>query len=212
MRFTDEQVAAIAARDENLLLSAAAGSGKTATLVERVMELAMEGTDVDTMLVVTFTRAAAAGMREKLSRAMADSAAQGTWSGRFTDYLTVFTALRAAGMFLLFKSLLGHKETRSRAVRMLAGCSFCVYLSHPLAVMAGNKLWFRFTGRYAPVTVPQQLAFYLAVLGGCVLGSLVLASVPGLCRLFTGQSFSAACRSSNLFALFSRREGGQDPS
>ena len=61
MRYTDEQAAAIAARGENLLLSAAAGSGKTATLVERVMQLTMEGADVDTMLVVTFTRAAAAG-------------------------------------------------------------------------------------------------------------------------------------------------------
>jgi ATP-dependent helicase/nuclease subunit A len=77
MRYTDEQAAAIAARGENLLLSAAAGSGKTATLVERVMQLTMEGADIDTMLVVTFTRAAAAGMREKLTRALADRAAGG---------------------------------------------------------------------------------------------------------------------------------------
>ena len=77
MRYTDEQAAAIAARGENLLLSAAAGSGKTATLVERVMQIAMEGADIDTMLVVTFTRAAAAGMREKLTRALADRAGEG---------------------------------------------------------------------------------------------------------------------------------------
>lgn len=77
MRYTDEQAAAIAARGENLLLSAAAGSGKTATLVERVMQLTMEGADVDSMLVVTFTRAAAAGMREKLTRALSERAAEG---------------------------------------------------------------------------------------------------------------------------------------
>ena len=77
MRFTDEQRAAIEKRGSNLLLSAAAGSGKTATLVERILRLVTEGTDVDSLLVVTFTRAAAAGMREKLSRALSALAAQG---------------------------------------------------------------------------------------------------------------------------------------
>ena len=77
MRFTDEQLRAIEMRNSSLLLSAAAGSGKTATLVERIMRLVQEGADVDRMLVVTFTRAAAAGMREKLSRALSEQAAQG---------------------------------------------------------------------------------------------------------------------------------------
>ncbi len=137
----------------------------------------------------------------------ADSLAQGAWSGRFTDYLTVFTALRAAGMFLLLKSLLGGRETRSRAVRALAGCSFCVYLVHPLVVMAGQALWFRATGLYDLATIPQQLVFFLAVLAVCVGIALVLASIPGLCRLFTGQSFSAACRNGNLIALFRPKNG-----
>ena len=77
MRYTDEQQRAIDIRGTNLLLSAAAGSGKTATMVERIVQLVMEGTDVDSMLVVTFTRAAAAGMREKLSRALSQQAAAG---------------------------------------------------------------------------------------------------------------------------------------
>lgn len=136
----------------------------------------------------------------------ADSFAQGTWSGRFTDYLTVFTALRAAGMFLLVKSLLGHKETKSRIVSALSGCSFCVYLAHPLVLMEAKELWFDTTGLYDPASIPQQLALYLGVLAVCVLVALVLASIPGLCRLFTGQSFRAACQSSNLFALFRRKQ------
>jgi len=77
MRYTDEQLKAIEKRGASLLLSAAAGSGKTATLVERIMRLVEEGADVDSMLVVTFTRAAAAGMREKLSRALSEQAAAG---------------------------------------------------------------------------------------------------------------------------------------
>ena len=77
MRYTDEQQKAIDKRGASLLLSAAAGSGKTATLVERIMRLVEDGADVDSMLVVTFTRAAAAGMREKLSRALSEQAAAG---------------------------------------------------------------------------------------------------------------------------------------
>ncbi len=117
-----------------------------------------------------------------------DSFSLGGWSGRFTDYLTVFTALRSAGMFLLFKSLWGRRETRSPALLALSGCSFAVYLAHPLAVMVAQGLWFRYTGLYAPATVPQQLFLYAAVLGACVLGALALGSVPGLCRVMAGQS------------------------
>lgn len=131
-----------------------------------------------------------------------DSWRQHTWSGRFTDYLTLFTALRAAGAFLLMKSLFGQKETKSRALRVLSGCSFAVYLAHPLVVMEAKELWYRCTKLYDPATVPQQLLLYAAVLGACVLGALFLASIPGFCRLFTGQSFSAACRGGNLWALF----------
>ena len=77
-RWTQEQLAAIEARGGNLLLSAAAGSGKTTVLVERVMRMvAEEGVDVDRMLVVTFTRAAASDMRMKLSARLMDRAAQG---------------------------------------------------------------------------------------------------------------------------------------
>ncbi len=78
MQWTDEQARAIEARGTNLLLSAAAGSGKTTVLVERVLRLILEdGADVDRMLIVTFTRAAASDMRAKLSRKLALLAADG---------------------------------------------------------------------------------------------------------------------------------------
>ena len=77
-KWTDEQLSAIEARGENLLLSAAAGSGKTTVLVERVLRLVLEdGADVDRMLVVTFTRAAASDMRAKLSKKLGERAAAG---------------------------------------------------------------------------------------------------------------------------------------
>ncbi len=70
IKFTDEQQAVIDARKSNILVSAAAGSGKTAVLVERIIQMMSEGTDIDHFLVVTFTRAAAAQMKEKITAAI----------------------------------------------------------------------------------------------------------------------------------------------
>ncbi len=67
MGWTDGQAAAIGATNPTVLVSAAAGSGKTAVLIERVMSLLRAGGSIDRMLIVTFTRAAAAEMRERLT-------------------------------------------------------------------------------------------------------------------------------------------------
>ena len=85
MNWTKDQQSAILSRGENLLLSAAAGSGKTAVLVERVMRLLEEGADVDRMLIVTFTRAAAADMRQKLFKRLRQAAQE---NPRFREQLT----------------------------------------------------------------------------------------------------------------------------
>lgn len=67
--WTDEQREAIELRDRNLLVAAAAGSGKTAVLVERIIQMVIKDKiDIDQLLVVTFTQAAAAEMRERISR------------------------------------------------------------------------------------------------------------------------------------------------
>lgn len=68
-KWTQEQEKVIQLRDRNILVSAAAGSGKTAVLVERIISEITEGdapTDIDRLLVVTFTRAAAAEMRSRI--------------------------------------------------------------------------------------------------------------------------------------------------
>lgn len=64
--FTDEQWQAIHADDKDILVSASAGSGKTRVLVERVLEKIKAGVNVDELLVVTFTRAAAKEMKDRI--------------------------------------------------------------------------------------------------------------------------------------------------
>ncbi|MBQ0043230.1 MAG: helicase-exonuclease AddAB subunit AddA [Lachnospiraceae bacterium] len=71
MNFTDKQKQVIEARNCNLLVSAAAGSGKTAVLVERILQRIVDEEkplDVDKLLVVTFTRAAASELRERIAK------------------------------------------------------------------------------------------------------------------------------------------------
>lgn len=77
MKWTEEQNKVIDSRAGNLLVAAAAGSGKTAVLVERIIEMVLgidshgnkiaDGIDIDELLVVTFTKAAAAQMKEKIA-------------------------------------------------------------------------------------------------------------------------------------------------
>ena len=61
-----ERVISAPTGEGNILVSAAAGSGKTAVLVERVLRRVMAGASIDRMLIVTFTNAAAAEMRERI--------------------------------------------------------------------------------------------------------------------------------------------------
>ena len=78
MNWTQEQAKAIETRNSNILLSAAAGSGKTTVLVARVLSLITSGeTDIDRLLIVTFTRAAASDMRNKLAHELGKRAAEG---------------------------------------------------------------------------------------------------------------------------------------
>lgn len=73
MKWTPEQKQVIWARNRNLLVSAAAGSGKTAVLVERIIQMVTDEADpvdIDQLLVMTFTKAAAAEMRERIGQAV----------------------------------------------------------------------------------------------------------------------------------------------
>ena len=71
MKFTEDQEKVIEHRGKNILVAAAAGSGKTAVLVERIIQRLLDKenpVDIDRLLVVTFTNAAAAEMRERIGK------------------------------------------------------------------------------------------------------------------------------------------------
>lgn len=67
--WTEAQKLAIDLRNKNLIVSAAAGSGKTAVLIERIFQIIKKGeVDINTILMITFTRKAASEMKEKLQK------------------------------------------------------------------------------------------------------------------------------------------------
>ena len=71
VKWTEEQSQAISEKGSNILVAAAAGSGKTAVLVERIInKIIKEEIDIDKLLVVTFTNAAASEMRERILNAI----------------------------------------------------------------------------------------------------------------------------------------------
>ena len=95
MKFTPAQKAAVEYGGGNLLLSAAAGSGKTAALTSRIARLITEdGARLSEMLIVTFTRAAAAEMRERIAKRLSEALNEAKAAG---DEQVTARAARAIG-------------------------------------------------------------------------------------------------------------------
>ena len=71
-KFTKEQDQAINDSGKDILVSASAGSGKTTVLVERVLKKILSGTPVSSLLIITFTKAAAREMKERIKQKISD--------------------------------------------------------------------------------------------------------------------------------------------
>lgn len=92
IRFTKDQQKVIDVHNRNILVSAAAGSGKTAVLVERIIQMVIDEsnkTTIDRLLVVTFTNAAASEMRERIGEALYQAIEQHPEKEHLRDQLTL---------------------------------------------------------------------------------------------------------------------------
>lgn len=93
-KWTEEQLKAIETRKCNLLIAAAAGSGKTAVLVERIIRIITNEespVDIDKLLVVTFTSAAASEMRERIASAITKALEKSPNSRNLQKQLTLLS-------------------------------------------------------------------------------------------------------------------------
>ena len=97
MNWTDEQKKVISLRNRDILVSAAAGSGKTAVLVQRILEKVTDPAhpvDIDRMLVMTFTRAAAGEMKERIARALENALYEDPENEHLQKQMTLIHASR----------------------------------------------------------------------------------------------------------------------
>ncbi len=108
-RWTPAQQAAIDTRDCTLLVSAAAGSGKTATLTERIIQSLTDSehpSHIEDMLIVTFTRAAASELRARIFSALTDALAKNPSSRHLTDQLMKLGSARICTIDAFYLELL----------------------------------------------------------------------------------------------------------
>ena len=92
-KWTEEQALAINEKGKNIIVSAGAGSGKTAVLSERVLTHVLNGMDIDDLLILTFTNAAAAEMKERIRKKLAgNSELKGQLDKVDLAYITTFDA------------------------------------------------------------------------------------------------------------------------
>jgi len=95
--FTKEQLSAIETRDKTLLVSAAAGSGKTATLTERIIRSITDEKnpeDISRMLIVTFTNAAVDELRGRITAALKEKLAENPENKRLEHQLYMLPSAR----------------------------------------------------------------------------------------------------------------------
>lgn len=90
--WTKEQTAAITLDGSNIIVSAGAGSGKTAVLSERVLRKVKDGIDIDKLLVLTFTNAAAAEMKERIRKKLKKNNFKEQLNKLDSAYITTFDA------------------------------------------------------------------------------------------------------------------------
>ena len=103
--WTDEQSLAINTRDRTLLISAAAGAGKTATLTERIIRSLLDEEkpeNINEMLIVTFTKAAVAELRERIGKALKDAVLANPDNPRLRAQLALLPGAKIQTIWLNF--------------------------------------------------------------------------------------------------------------
>lgn len=127
----------------------------------------------------------------------------GEYSEVFKSYSKVFTLILSVALFLLVKELFKNRSLSrgtSFWVGLLSSASFGIYLLHNLLVSFFSR-WFKLWPAESVLSL-FTCAFLVFALSLVII--MILASLKPTCYIFTGQSFSSACKSMNIQALINR--------
>ena len=105
-RWTEEQLQAINKDGENIIVSAGAGSGKTAVLTERVMRKIEEGININQLLLLTFTHAAAEEMKDRIRKKLLKANKQDQLDYLNSSFITTFDSY---ALFIVKKYKTNHE-------------------------------------------------------------------------------------------------------
>ena len=105
-RWTDDQEKAITKSGTNIIVSAGAGSGKTAVLTERTIRKLLNGGNINRLLILTFTNAAAAEMKERIRKAIKKANLKDQLDYIDSAYITTFDSF-ALSVVKKYHTLLG---------------------------------------------------------------------------------------------------------
>lgn len=111
MEWTKEQQKVIDLKDRNILVSAAAGSGKTAVLVERIIQKVItkeNPIDIDRLLIVTFTKAAASEMKERIGKALEKKLMENPDNLHLQKQMTLIHSAHITTIHSFCKNLIGN--------------------------------------------------------------------------------------------------------
>ena len=112
MEFSTAQKNAIYTHGDSLLVSAAAGSGKTAVLVERVIQKVLEGGDISKLWIMTFTEAAASEMRQKIEKAVEKQLEADPQNEHLQQQMLLMSAARISTVHSTCKYIIGQHFDR----------------------------------------------------------------------------------------------------
>lgn len=162
MAFTTEQQEAITKRGENIIVSAGAGSGKTAVLSERILDYCKNGGDIRRVLVLTFTKAAAEEMKERIRKKLL--ANNLLLQAEYIDsaYITTFDAY-SLSMVSKYYYLLGLEKNPSIMDKSLIDIEKSTLLRNIFSkyYLEKNNDFYRFLKKY---TTQDDRSFFSTVL------------------------------------------------
>ena len=135
--WTKDQALAINKRGGKIIVSAAAGSGKTAVLSERVIEFILNGGEVNRLLIVTFTKAAAGEMKERIKKKIEEAYLKDTKNEHLrkqinlvdTALITTMDAFYADVVKQNFEKPFNNNYKHSNSIQLYSSSIFNFFLS-----------------------------------------------------------------------------------
>ena len=207
-RFSESQLSAINTRDRSLLVSAAAGSGKTTTLTERIIRSLLDEKNpesIKNMLIVTFTNASVEDLRSKVRAALVDAIEKNPEDKRLSDELYMLPSAR----IMTIDAFCG-EVVRTNADKIGISPSYRIAESAEIEILTSalmeQLIDDAFAGRLEDTCTPKEIE----ILSDCLTDSKKTKNLGEVFRMLYERSKSAVVGVKIFSILAKRYKDGTD--